>query len=198
MDQILVAVEVIANKMKQIDDLKQGYLDRAINILTECDPSLECLEAFYAGPYPVLHVRRNNEEYIFKPAIKSYDHELLPKEARILSDLKDVKGITHLVERYGKKSEVKAILKEFFPGKRLGNEEQITSHRLRKKLEDTVKEIHEVGYVYLDIYEGNIILSDDKKDVCFIDPIQGHTLAENSERKRNIDRCMLRQLFSQS
>lgn len=181
--------------MKQINEIQKRYLDRALDILKECEPSMEHLDTFYAGPFPVLHVRYQGIKYIFKSALKIIDNELLPKEARILRDLKDVSGITHLVEKYGKKSEVRAILKEFFPGRCLADYEMFSDPRLQKKLEDTIDQIHKVGYTQLDIHAGNIILSNDMKDVCFIDPIQNDTLAETNKRKINNDRCMLRQLF---
>jgi len=181
--------------MTQIDETQKRYLDRALDILTECEPSMEHLETFYSGPYPVLHVKYQGIEYIFKSALRILDNELLPNEARILGDLKDVKGITHLVQKYGNKSYLKAILKEFFPGRELPFEEKIRYKPLQKKLEDTIREIHEVGYALLDIYEGNIIITEDGNDVCFIDLIHGHTTATTDNRKRNIDRCLLRQLF---
>ncbi|MDP3989841.1 MAG: hypothetical protein Q8Q01_01400 [archaeon] len=181
--------------MRELDETRRGYLERALEMLKEYEPSAEFIEPFYSGPSAILHVKLNEVEYVFKPALVIADNEQLPKEARILNDLRNVRGITHLVEKYCNKLGVRAILKEFFPGKKLGWHEQIRSPQLRKKLEDTIAEIHQVGYVHLDLHEGNIIISDDETNICFIDPIQGHTLMSTSERKRNIDKSLLKQLF---
>jgi len=183
--------------MTPINETEKRFLNRALDILKECEPSMEHLGTFYSGFYPVLHVKYQGIEYIFKSALRILDNELLPNEARILRDLKDVKGITHLIQTYKTKKHLKAILKEFFPGRKLGAEEKIKSELLQKKLEDTIREIHEAGYAQLDIHEGNIIISYDQEDVCFVDPIQELTRAENSERKRDRDKCLLRRIFYQ-
>jgi serine/threonine protein kinase len=168
---------------------QKEYEDKTKKVIEQIDSSLEFIEIFYPSSTLVCKVKRNDSAFIFKVA--NYEKSIseltgeddterhfqwkvnqLRKEKNALIIATGISRITHLVQSYENLNEkyVCPILKEFFYGESLFElKEKISNITIQQKLENTIRDIHRLGLVNLDIRPTNVFLSYDKKDVCLIE-----------------------------
>ncbi|MBS3094034.1 serine/threonine protein kinase [Candidatus Pacearchaeota archaeon] len=140
--------------------------------IAKIDSSLVFRRRFGASSMGVYEVEKAGSVYVLKVSGKNYlwGIQHIEQERQLLSRAKKISGITHLVHDYGNTIYGKAILKEYFEGTNLYYlSTRVRNKKLQEKLENTVKEIHSLGFGKLDLNEVNTVLSPDFQDVCLID-----------------------------
>lgn len=138
-----------------------GY-DNPNEILEQIDPSLELINRLFPASAGVYLVKQNGQHYIFKTAHKGHEFVInnLETEIRILEKIKDnVKGVTHLIRSYDNpRIKYLSLLREYKKGTlplEWNGEKQY------EYLKETIRLIHEIGFVGLEIYPRNILKSVD-------------------------------------
>lgn len=144
------------------------------NLVDAIDPSLEFTKDM-GGACTVYKVRENGLDYTLKvsqhPASSKFPNRFrwtynhLRKERRILGIVDGIPGVTHLVRDYGDGDYWSAILKEYKEGKH----SFITNTELQVQLEDTLRQIHNLGVAGLDIGLLNIVTPPDDSLATFVD-----------------------------
>ena len=133
----------------------------------------------------IFLVKDNNSKYILKArayeTMSHKDHDWgkthIEKEVEILNAAKDIKGITHIIRECGISNDHIAILKEYSEGQTLKKHGKLNNIELKKQLETTINEIHDLGYAYMDIHPKNIIVGYNEEHIKIID--LGSCIASN-------------------
>lgn len=146
---------------------KKTYIQRT----QEIDSDLEFVEALGFNLGCVFRVKRNGIDYVLKAMNSRKDLEYHYAELSALKRAKNVKGITHLIEDYGKVGDWWAYLVEYAPGKdlRCVDIRNIKGKGLKKQLAKTIASLHLHGVAHRDLVKRNIIISPDYDKITLID-----------------------------
>lgn len=141
------------------------------SIIKSIDRSLSYRKRLFPSSVLVYKVEKSGKPFVLKVAETGGDWEInhLEAEREILEIVKDVPGITHLVQRYEDvRTYRNPILKSYFEGTPLRY--HVISQQIRKKLRETVDALHSLGIARLDLDRpSNIVVSSNGEEVCIID-----------------------------
>lgn len=145
-------------------------------VIRKIDPSLTYIRQLKPASLLVFEVEREGSRYVLKTTESDYKYGVdhLDWEAELLGLADGVKGITHLVQKYRHTDGYRnPLLKEFYEGQsiyelyKLGV--KIYDVNIQTKIENTVRDLHSLGIVGLDLRTTNIIISPDRQDACLVD-----------------------------
>lgn len=131
-------------------------------VIEEIDPSLEFISP-YMGSHREAVVARKGRAGLFAIKYISSSHrpskQRMDREIEALQTAGKIPGINPLVEVYDQKR-YQALLRKILGGRTTLEAARVSLNTLQqKKLENTVRELHNKGIVDLGIHRGNIVVS---------------------------------------
>lgn len=154
------------------------FIDNKLEIISEKNPS----------SVNVYHVKKNHKDYIlkFSKIFHTWGLNHLDREVEILKKFDYLQTLTHLVNDYGiidfsnlvsyklpfledKDYQVRAILKEYYPGEIMFYHQYISDEKTQNEFRETVNIFHNNELVDLDIIRKNVVLNNNQSSAKFID-----------------------------